>query len=235
MPTLDSIALVGVAKELNLVSVLSYLFPLLVCVRRWHSLPAASRGLLVGALLIVGGLSVLSEVGRRLWHDNILFLYLLIWTETLFLSWIYYRNLHTRSACRLLLGAVALFVAVAVAELLYRHGLYRATTYTHVARSGLLIGAALLYFEQVLRELRNIRLERDPMFLLSVGVTLYYAGTLMVFVLEASMQQRHQVTQIWAMYIIESVLLIGFNVLLALALYRTGGTDKPQAVSPSSY
>jgi hypothetical protein len=234
MPTLDSIALVGVAKELNLLSVLSYLLPLAVCIWRWPSLPAGSRGLVLGALLIVGSLSVLSEVGRRLWHDNILFLYLLVWTETLFLSWVYYRNLHTPSTRRLLLGAVALFVVVAVAESLYRHGLYGAKTYTRVARSGLLIGAALIYFEQVLRELRNIRLERDPLFLLSVGVTLYYSGTLMVFVLEDSMQKRHQVNQIWAMYIIESVLLIGFNGLLALALYRAGEADRQQ-ISPSSY
>lgn len=84
-----------------------------------------------------------------------------------------------------------------------------------------------MYFEQVLQELRNIRLERDPMFLVSVGVTLYYSGTLMVFVMEDSMHKHQQTNQIWTMYMIQSVLLIGFNALLALALYRASKKENP--------
>jgi hypothetical protein len=226
MPTLDTITLVSVAKQLNIVSVLSYLLPIVVCVRRWSLLPASYRGLVFGALLSIWSLSILSEVGRVVWHNNLLSNYLSIWAETLFLSAAYYQAYHTRSSRRVLLGALLLFVLVAAVECLSWHDLFGAKTYTSIARSGLLIGAALIYFEQVLHELRNIRLEHDPMFLVSVGVTLYYAGTLMVFVLEYSMHRQHQSNQIWIMYIIEFVLLIGFNVLLGLAVYRASARSR---------
>lgn len=215
MPTLDSTELVSLAKHLNIISVVSYLLPLLVCIWRWPSLLTEHRPFILGALLTSLTLNILSEVGRQVWHSNILFIYLIAWTETLFLSWVYYHAFHALRHRRWLLIGVTLFVLVASFESFYLHGLYGARTYTRISQSILLVGASLVYFEQVLRELRNIRLERDPMFLVSVGVTLYYSGTLMVFVLEDSMHKQQQTNQIWIMYIVESILLIGFNIMIA--------------------
>jgi hypothetical protein len=235
MPTLDSTLLVSIAKQLNLLSVLAYLLPLLVCLWRWQLLPAAHRALILLALVTSLGLNVLAEVGRQVWHNNLLFISLGTWTETLFLSWAYYQAFHTRRNRRVLLAAVGVFILIALAEPLYWHSMAGGDSiYTRVGRSILLIGAALMYFEQILRELRNIRLEQDPMFLLSVGVTLYYSGTLMVFVLEDSMQRLHQTNQIWVMFIIESVLLILFNLLLTLALYHASRRNHP-APEPQPY
>ncbi|GAA4018077.1 hypothetical protein GCM10022408_34730 [Hymenobacter fastidiosus] len=110
---------------------------------------------------------------------------------------------------------------VALVQVVYFRGLYASNTYARIAQSILLIGAALLYFEQILQELRSIQLEHDPMFLVSVGVMLYFAGCLMVFILEDSMYAQKQITQVWMMYSIQFVLLIVFNATLTLALYRT--------------
>ncbi|TGE25473.1 hypothetical protein E5K00_09865 [Hymenobacter aquaticus] len=219
MPTLDSTVLVDIAKQLNILAVVAYLVPIAVCIRRWPHLAPPTRPLILTALGISLLLNVLSEVGRQVWNTNILFIYFITWTETLFLGWAYYQALHTPRSRQLLGGAAAVFGLVALAEPLM-HGFSGEQTYTRTAQSILLIGAALAYFEQVLHELRNIRLERDPMFLVSVGVTLYYSGTLMVFVLEDSMQKQHQISQIWIMYIIQAVLSIMLSGLIAWALHH---------------
>lgn len=224
MPTLDSTVFVSLAKQLNLASVLSYSLPIAVCIWRWRFLSPAYRTLIFGALFTILSLNILSEVSRRIWQNNLLFNYLITWSETLFLSWTYYQTLHTRNGRRVLLTGTIIFIVVALMESIYWRGDYGAKTYTRVCQGVLLVGAALVYFEQVLRELRNIQLERDPMFLISVGTTLYYSGTLMVFVLEDSMHKNHQIDQIWLMYSIQSTLLIIFNFLLAFALHHVRQT-----------
>ncbi|UOQ55329.1 hypothetical protein [Hymenobacter cellulosivorans] len=215
----DHTLLVTIAKQLNLLSVCCYLLPVAVCVWRWPVLPHRLR--IGAALLLILVLNVWAEVGRQVWHNNIFSTYLILWSETLFLSYAYYKTFNTRLNQQLLVMTVAVFLVTAIVEYVFWAGLYGTKTYTRMAQSLLLIGAALMYFEKILRELRNIRLERDPMFLVSVGVTLYYSGTLMVFVLEDSMQKNYQINQIWLMYSIQSVLLIAFNCLLALALYNS--------------
>ncbi|PJJ59150.1 hypothetical protein [Hymenobacter chitinivorans] len=234
MSTPDHNLLVTIAKQLNLLSVFCYLLPLAVCIWRWPVL--ARRRRIGAALVLILVLNIWSEVGRRYWHNNILSTYLIIWLETLFLSYTYYQTFNTRLNRQLLVGASMVFLATAVSEYVFWAGLYGTKTYTRMAQSLLLIGAALMYFEKILRELRNIRLERDPMFLVSVGVTLYYSGTLMVFVLEDSMQKNYQINQIWLMYSIQSVLLIAFNGLLAVALYNSSkSTDSALATQPTPF
>ena len=46
-----------------------------------------------------------------------------------------------------------------------------------------LLGLALLYFDQTLRELRYVRLEQDPLFLVSVGIFLYAVGAVLMYAL----------------------------------------------------
>ncbi|RYU82180.1 hypothetical protein [Hymenobacter persicinus] len=213
---------------------LTYLLPLLICLWRWHSLQPAYRQLILAGLLTLGSLNVLAEVGRVVYHNNLLCNYLIIWAETLFLGWAYHQALHSRRSRQLLLAALVFFAGVALAEFLYWHGISGAKTYTRMARGIVLVGAALLYFEQTLQELRNIHLERDPMFLVSVGVTLYYSGTLMVFAMEYATVRRHQFDQVWMMYSIQAVLMTVLNTLIALALWHTSRAEA-KAETPILY
>ncbi|GAA3944784.1 hypothetical protein GCM10022406_28760 [Hymenobacter algoricola] len=143
-------------------------------------------------------------------------------------------SLHSSKVKRFFAWAVILFFVVALVQVIYLRGVYASNTYARLAQSTLLISAALLYFEQTLQELRTIQLEYDPMFLVSVGVILYFAGCLMVFTLEDSMYAQKQFTQVWIMYSIQFVLLIVFNFILALALYRASKSPE-QIVESSPY
>ncbi|MCB2408343.1 hypothetical protein [Hymenobacter lucidus] len=219
---MNSEELVRFAKLFNVVALLTYLIPLGVGLYRWRSLQAVYRPLfwfvLIPGCLLNGALA---EFGRHVLHNNVLFLQLATVGETLLLGWAYYGCLHSERARQILLAALGIFTGIYLFELLYLNGgNFRAAqdVYTHVAQSILLISAAVAYFEQTLRELRNIDLGQDSMFMVSVGSILYYAGTLMVFVLEGQLQNQPDL--IWMMYIIQFILLIVFNTFLAIALWN---------------
>ncbi|UOQ55328.1 hypothetical protein [Hymenobacter cellulosivorans] len=218
---MDSAWLVEFAKQFNNVALLTYLIPLGIGIRRWKRLLPAYRPLfwfvlLPGALLN----GALAEYGRHVLHNNILFLRLATIGESLLLGWAYYYAFHSGRSRYILLTAVGLFLGLAILEpLSFTQAFFISyNTFIHLIQSILLVGAAVAYFEQTLRELRNIDLGRDPMFLVSVGSILYYAGTVMVFVFE--MQMQNQPDLIWIMYIIQFILLIVFNTFLALALWN---------------
>jgi len=214
--------IVQVAKQLNILSLLTYLFPLVVGLRRWQHLTPAHKKLVWFVVIAGCLLNALSEISRVVWHNNLLFIYLTTWAETLFLSWAFYLSFRSATVRRLFAWAILLFVVVALVQVVYLRGIYASNTYARIAQSILLIGAALLYFEQTLQELRNIQLQHDPMFLVSVGVLLYFAGCLMVFILEDSMYAQKQFTQVWMMYSIQFVLLMVFNAILTLAFLNAG-------------
>ncbi|WP_345115322.1 hypothetical protein [Hymenobacter algoricola] len=226
--------LVQISKQLNIISLLTYLLPLVIGFWRWHSLTPACKKLVWFVLIAGCLLNALSEISRVVWHNNHLFFYLNTWAETLFLSWAFFLSLHSSKVKRFFAWAVILFFVVALVQVIYLRGVYASNTYARLAQSTLLISAALLYFEQTLQELRTIQLEYDPMFLVSVGVILYFAGCLMVFTLEDSMYAQKQFTQVWIMYSIQFVLLIVFNFILALALYRASKSPE-QIVESSPY
>ncbi|GAA3944776.1 hypothetical protein GCM10022406_28750 [Hymenobacter algoricola] len=184
-------------------------------------LAPAHRPLVWFALVPGCLLSLLSEIGSHVFRNNIAYQHLIPLAETLVLGWAYWHALYAPRTRRFLLAALGLFVLVFSAESWYWQGFWQGeNVYAHTVQTFVLLAFALLYFEQLLRELHTIRIEHDPLFLVSVGVMLYYAGTLMIFLLEAGMQRLHQSDQIWTMYIVQEVLLIVFNGFLTLALWN---------------
>ncbi|TGE16765.1 hypothetical protein [Hymenobacter elongatus] len=216
----DTEWLVTLSKQLNILSLFTYLLPSAIGIWHWHYLSAAQKK--VVWFVVVAGtlLNALSEISRVVYHNNLIFVYLITWTETFFLSWAFYTSFHSAATKRRFIWAIIVFIGVALVQTLYFRGPYASNIYTRIAQSILLSGGAMVYFEQTLQELRNIHLNRDPMFLISAGVILYFAGTLMVYLLEDSMYAQKQFQQVWIMYSIQFILLIIFNCFLTYALYQ---------------
>ncbi|GAA4018082.1 hypothetical protein GCM10022408_34740 [Hymenobacter fastidiosus] len=221
MPAPDIVWWAALAKKLNILALLTYLVPSAVGLWRWSGLVPAYRPLV---WLVVGPgflLGLASEIGRYVFHNNIAPQHLITLTETLVLGWAYWYALHSARNRRFLMGALGGFIVVFGVESVYWRGFWQGyNTYAHTFQTFVLLALALLYFEQLLQELHTSRLEHDPMFLVSVGTMLYYAGTIMVFLLEDGMQHRHQTDQLWAMFSIQATLLIVFNGFLTLALWN---------------
>lgn len=124
-----------------------------------------------------------------------------------------------------------LYTAFALLDTFVLHGLMRSITYTIVLKSAFVVVLTLLYFEQILRELRNIRLERDPMFVISVALLLYYAGTVVALMMQAYFSEQNALLQSQIVYTVNSVLNLVMHGLIAWGFWLVG--QQPQvAVEP---
>ncbi|RAK65678.1 hypothetical protein [Hymenobacter edaphi] len=217
--TVSSVWLVALSKQLNVLSVAAALLPVGVGLLHWRHLTTSGRCLWVCSLLASLLLGGLCEYGRLVWHNNILPLRSQVWLETVMLTVAYYHaftNPRRRRAIPWLLGVFTLGAVVETGWFMdWRVG---NGPYLHVLQAMLLIGVVLAYFEQLLNNPTPVPLSRNPMFVASVGVMFYYAGTVFVYVLERVMRQ--DTDQIRMMFIVEYTLrILVLNGGIAAALW----------------
>ena len=208
---------------------LSLFLPIWVGYRRWAVLQKHHKVVLWCCVMW----AVLTGVGEILFaakqHN------LFVWNtvtilETLFLGYAFYLVLHSSKSRRFLRIAAGVFVVLAVTDFFYLSGLKATTVYTVAAESVLLITTVLLYFEQLLQELRTTSLERNPMFLIGIGVITYFAGTVMVFLLQDSVSGVQEML----MMMVNSVLSLVLNSIIAWAFLLVGKIQPPTVVLLSS-
>ncbi|RSK48286.1 hypothetical protein EI291_11175 [Hymenobacter rigui] len=205
------------------------LIPAWYGIRRWQQLTPAIR--YIAWFVIVPGavLGIGAEVGRWVFRYNLVILSAVTLCETVLLAGAYARALHSPRIRWWFKRAVGLFLLVACVETgLSVHFSRPINNYSHFLQTFICIGLAFAYFEQLLRELPNIHLERDPMFLVSVGVCLYYTGSITIFMLEPYMQKQHTTLQLWIMFIIQSALYMLLNGFIMLALHYEGHVAQRQ-------
>jgi hypothetical protein len=209
--------LLTASEVLEWVSQLSVLVPLAIAWRRRALFTPAVRVLYWYVYLSLFT-SLALQIGRYLFHLNTPVQHLYTLLKTLLFGRMYYlafrRSWHRQLVRVLTLG----FAGFAVLDAFYLEGLTHFNSYGRAVQSLLLIGFAMLYFEQMLRELRVSRLEQDPLFLVSVGLVIYSAGTGMLFVLINNFTESLSVLTL--AFDIVSLLNIAFNVLLSLAFLR---------------
>ncbi|OUJ73283.1 hypothetical protein [Hymenobacter crusticola] len=217
--------LLTASDVLEWVSQLSVLVPLAIAWRRRVFFTPAVR-VLSGYVYLSLFTSLALQIGRHVLHLNNPVQHLYTLLKTLLFGRMYYlalrRPWHRQLVYWLTLG----FIGFAALDAFYLEGLTRYNSYGRAVQSLLLIGFAMLYFEQMLRELRVSRLEQDPLFLASVGLVIYSAGTGMLFVLINNFNESLSILTL----AFDSVFLlnIAFNVLLSFAFLREPATEVSQ-------
>ncbi|MFD2067990.1 hypothetical protein ACFSKU_13930 [Pontibacter silvestris] len=115
---------------------------------------------------------------------------------------------------------VAGLVLVSIANAFLGEGITQMNSIPRVLESILLIGMAVLYFYQTLQNFNHTYLDRDPMFVLSCGVLIYFAGTSMAYAMfNQALAESYDAARICLT--INLVLNIFFNSVLMMALTRT--------------
>ncbi|GAA3944768.1 hypothetical protein [Hymenobacter algoricola] len=215
--------LIEFAEYLEYAAGLVLLVPLALALWRWPRLTPPLR-LLAGSLLFTE-LTVLFSSLVTLYRPGWLYCLWNIYTvvQTLLFLRLYYLTLSSRRL-RLALGRVVApgFVLFALLDLLCLEGPNQVSSYTHVLQSALLIGLALLYFEQLLNELHVVRLEQDPLFLVSTAVVLYFSGTVLVFVFINKLSDPSDHASNQVMNALDAMVNLIKYVLFALAFWYAG-------------
>lgn len=211
----------ALSKQLNTLSVVSALVPAVVGLLRRRYLTAAGRCLWACALLGNLLFGVLCEYGRIVLHNNILFLRTQVWLEAVLLGAAYYYTFAGSRSRQVVLALLLTFTLGAIVETVWFMDWRVANgPYLHVTQAVLLIGLVLAYFERLLSYPSPVRLMREPMFVVSVGAVLYYAGTVFVYVLETVLDNTDQIRMI---FILEfSLRTFALNGSLAAALWLSG-------------
>ncbi|KAA9332395.1 hypothetical protein F0P96_13050 [Hymenobacter busanensis] len=216
---------------LDRVSTLSIALPLVVGLVRRRQLSAPSRPLMWYCILWAI-LHPLELACRKLFHYNIFLFHLCTPLETGLLAAAYYRALPQPRLRQLVRWVAGPFLLLCLADAVWLSGLWKINAYARAVQSALLVSLGLAYFWQMLRELRVVRPEHDPMFLTSVGMILYFTGTVGAYTLTATTTEPQVIL---LLQLAHGVCNTAFNLLLAAAFWYDGRQVRRQLVVRREY
>ena len=230
MPTPDSALILQTLKVFAYVGQCSVMLPILIAVWRRTLLSQSLRVMLYCCLMWMTLMALGVYVGK-VWHYNVFVWQLVDLLEVWFIGWAYYHVIRFRLRRHFLLIGV-LYSLFALFDSFILNGLWDAAlhklassnTYTVVLKNLLIIGLILLYFEQTLRDLRNTMLEYEPMFIISVALIVFFAGTVVMFLIRFDIKDSTEYTMTLP---VDTVLNLVLHGLLARAFWLAGRQQKP--------
>jgi hypothetical protein len=170
------------ARWLADISAYSVLLPLAIGLVRWKKL-ADVQQLLMLLLLI----SFLFEIGavwvsEKLDLPNLPLLHLFTIIQFTILILIFHKVLVPRFTKRWLWGILIGFGVFAITDALFISNLQSFNPLARLVESLILITCSFLYLNKTLQELKIKHLDREPMFWISAGVLIYFAGGFLIFI-----------------------------------------------------
>ncbi|WP_253402990.1 hypothetical protein [Pontibacter sp. HSC-36F09] len=92
---------------------------------------------------------------------------------------IYYHAFENVRSKKLVLAGFALLLMVSIFDAFGLEGLEKNNTFARLASNSFIIVLAISYFYKIANDMKTVYLDRDPLFLLSCTILIYYAGTSM--------------------------------------------------------
>lgn len=134
------------------------------------------------------------------------------------LAWVYAQVLRPSKVSRWLPLVIVLFSLWGLLSYLRPGTLYEFNTAQRFVESLMVLSLVVLYFYKVIRDLVIVHLEREPMLWVSIGLLIYFAGNLFIFISSNYVVQRSNdlSNQLWAVHAVFYSIL---NLLYTLALW----------------
>ncbi|GAB3839321.1 hypothetical protein [Hymenobacter jeollabukensis] len=167
---------------LILVSGFGVWIPLLIGLWRWRSLSLPAK-IIVGYFGFWAVEAVVDQWSRKVLHNNIYLYHLSVLVETWLLGWAYYHSYDLKPVRRAMLPVALAFTLLAIADACWIAGLDHLNVVTRAVQVMIMLSLVLLYFEQWVRDMRLDNPWHNLMFLVSVGLAIYYAGSVMSYLL----------------------------------------------------
>jgi hypothetical protein len=169
--------------QLFWISSFGVLIPFGIGLWRWRYLSPAGR-IIVYYFGFWTVEAFVDQWSRKVLHTNIYLYHVTVLVETWLLGWAYYQVLDLKPVRRVMLPLAGLFSLVAFADAFWIAGLHQFNTVTRVVQVVLMLAMIMLYFEQWVRDMRTDSPWRSLMFMTSVGLAVYYTGSLMSYLLK---------------------------------------------------
>lgn len=121
---------------------------------------------------------------RKVLHTNVYLYHVTVLVETWLLGWAYYQVFDLQPIRRVMPWIGALFTWLALVEAFWLTGLHDTNRITRAVQVVLMLTLVLLYFEQWTRKPQATRPRHDALFMTSAGLAVYYAGSVMGYLLQ---------------------------------------------------
>lgn len=178
---------------------------------RFRQLPTNLR-YLVGLVWLEAATEVISTTLHFYHTPNLFINHIFAAGEFWLLALVYDKTLHAPAFSRVRPWLVGIFVGYCILDSILAPEVARFKPTLQLIESALLLGIVGLYFRKLLHELRIARLERDPMFWVSVGLVVNHLGKSQIY-LFSNYLLAHYSNQlnlnIWAIHALLLVVLYG--------------------------
>lgn len=218
--------IIWTADSLEQSTLLLLLVPLVIAVVRWRFLPRPLRVLTAGLACLIVCLAFVLALRTAvpnegdLWHIYTL-------AQTIALGSMYYYALQKRLLRQSVVRVLAGFVVFALLDWMWLERGKPMFAYTHTLQSVVLLSFGGLYFYQLARSMPVVRLENDPLFLVTSGIVMYFSGTVLLYVYVLPLiSPADELGQHTISLLVSLVSVLQYS-LFALAFYRADRFSSP--------
>lgn len=211
----------GIWESITLITGGSILIPLLVILRNGKNIFPGIFLLRIWIIwALMGETFSIGNYYLKIFPNSLPGLHLFTLLEALILLHLYQRVFpenFSRRLVWLVWGGLLLFEGV---QLAFFQGILDMNANTRAVESLLIIGCSLYYFFRVLRDLEVPRIQAEPMFWVSAGLLVYFAGNLFLFALSAEVVQTLSGIEGVKLFIIHALLNFSKNILVAIGIWQ---------------
>lgn len=192
------------------------LLPLALCLFKYRALGADLRilGITIAVTLLIEGYAayLVFQLTR-----NLYLYHLLIPIQYTLFSLVFYKALEGATSRKAILVSIPLYLLTVLLITLHLQTTSEFNSYARLIKNALLACWALLYYQEVFRDLRVARLDREPMFWISTGLFFYSLGSFFVdgfmnYLLALSYETAHTLyyISVFLGYMLYATFLIAF-------------------------
>lgn len=197
-------------------SMYSIVIPLAIGIYRYKHLSAVQKLLSLVIILTLGG-EIIGGIVAKLKINNLYIFHLFTILQFILLTLVMEKGLTPFLTKRVLRRIALGFTLFALLDAFWWNGVHNFNNYARPLSSILLLCFALIFFYKTLRELQIKTLERAPLFWLSIGILIYQAGSLLIFLFSNYVKTSEAaLVTIWGIHAIFNILL---NISYSIALW----------------
>lgn len=149
--------------------------------------------------------------------NNLPTLHLFIVIQVIIFLMIYRRFLRKKIPTWVFLLAFLGFITVAVVSAIWVDGIWNMPAHSRSIAGILLLFVAISYFYYLLLQSRVLRLEKHPLFWISAGVTIYFSGSLLIFLVSDYLIGEPELLR--SLFSLNLLLNVIANIFYAIAIW----------------
>ncbi|MEM9921823.1 MAG: hypothetical protein AAF990_27210 [Bacteroidota bacterium] len=205
-----------VATFLAQFSVFFVLVPFVIFIVRYKNINRSQK--LLGLLLVFSIITeITSFIFGKLEQNNLFLFHLYTLAESLLIGVLYRKELKSTVGQKTIDGLLIVFVVFTIFSTVFIEPLDKFNAYVRAVESLLIIFLTIAFFYKIMKEVVIKRLERLPLFWMSVGLLIYFSAGLFIFIFSNYILPSVKLSYtFWGIHAILNIMLNLFYIITLL-------------------